>query len=422
MQWARAYWLSVYVSLCSCGASAVSTRVSSDIARGDFSAALSRYEQDGRSCAVLRTLSESILLYAARSKDPAERRSAFIELSMLGTRASDLLEQLSQPGESAPVRAEALRLRSQLGDDAARRALRSLLDHPDPEVSDSAVQALSPEHDAGRLAEALRSPRPERRSTALALLGRARPEHHAILVEASRFDPTPQLRVAALHALERYGAQAAQPLESATHDPDEHVRAAALAALARVAPERAEPILDQQLGAAASEHSISAAVSLLRMQPPRQTARAQAAIAAALSSPDVAVRVRAASALQGVPSAQLDRAAVRARLRVEKAETVRLALALLLGPDDSAARRTLTELSASFSLPGAEAAAELAAQSGNARQRLVAFSAHDSAVVRMTAARLIARRLRDPAPIAKLLADKSWQVRGAAAGAVLNVL
>jgi hypothetical protein len=40
----------------------------------------------------------------------------------------------------------------------------------------------------------------------------------------------------------------------------------------------------------------------------------------------------------------------------------------------------------------------------------------------MTAARLIARTLHEPAPIAKLLADTSWQVRGAAAGAVLNVM
>jgi HEAT repeat protein len=409
------------VSLCGCAASAVSSRVSSDIARGDFRSALSRYEQN-RSSSVLRTLSESILLYAARSSDPAERRSAFIELSMLGTRASDLLEDLSQSGEAPAIRAEALRLRTQLGDDSARRELRALLDHPDPEVVDSAVQALAPEHDAALLAAALRSPRPERRATALALFSRAAPEHRAVLLEASRFDPTPQLRVAAVHALERYGAEAADALDAATHDPDEHVRVAALSALARVAPDRAEPVLDRQLGAAVSEHSISAAITLLNMQPPRQAARAQAAIAAALASPDVTLRARAASALQRLPSSELDRTGVRTRLRVEKAETVRLALALLLGPEDSAAQRTLTELSALFTLPGAEAAAELAAHSGSARARLCAFSAHDSALVRMTAARLIASTLRDPDPIAKLLADTSWQVRGAAAGAVLNVL
>jgi len=419
MRWA--YCLSVYVCLCSCAGSAVSARVSSDIARGDYRSALSRYEQD-RSRSVLRTLSESVLLYAARSTDPAERRAAFIELSMLGTRASDLLEDLSQPGESASVRAEALRLRTLLGDDAARRELRALVDHPDPGVVDSAVQALSPERDAALLAAALRSPRPERRSTALALLGRAGPSHREVLIEAGRFDPLPQLRVAALHALERYGAPAADALEAATHDPEEHVRAAALSVLARVAPERAEPLLDRQLGAAVSEHSISAAITLLDMQPPRQPARARAAISAALSSPDVALRARAATALRRLPESERDLAGARARLRVEQAETVRLALALLLGPDDSAARSTLTELSAMYTLPGAEAAAELAAYSGSARARLCAFSAHESALVRSTAARLIASALRDPEPIAGLLADTSWQVRGAAAGAVLNVL
>ena len=419
MRWA--YCLSVYVCLCSCAGSGLRSRVSSDIARGDYRSAYSRYEQD-RSPSVLRTLSESVLLHAARSADPAERRAAFIELSMLGTRATDLLEELSQSGESAPVRAEALRLRTQLGDDGARRELRGLVDHPDPEVADSAVQALAPERDAALLAAALRSPRPERRSTALALLGRAAPEHRAMLIEASRFDPTPQLRVLALHALERYGASVADALEAATHDPDQHVRAAALSALARVAPERAEPALDRQLGAAASEQSISAAITLLNMKPPRQEARARAAIAAALSSPDVSVRARAATVLQRLPASERDLASVRARLRVEKADTVQLALALLLGAEDSAARSTLTELSAMYTLPGAEAAAELAAHSGSARQRLYAFSDHDSAQVRITAARLIASTLRDPEPIAKLLADPHWQVRDAAAGAVLNVL
>jgi HEAT repeat protein len=419
MRWA--YCLSVYVCLCSCAGSGLRSRVSSDIARGDFRGAYSRYEQD-RSPAVLRTLSESVLLHAVRSSDPAERRSAFIELSMLGTRATELLDELSQSGESAAVRAEALRLRTQLGDDAARRELRGLVDHADPEVADSAVQALAPERDAQLLAAALRSPRPERRSTALALLGRAAPEHRAVLIEASRFDPTPQLRVLALHALERYGASVADAVEAATQDPDEHVRAAALSALARVAPERAEPVLDRQLGAAVSEQSISAAITLLNMTPPRQAARARAAITAALSSSDVTLRARAATVLQRLPASERDLAGVRARLRVEKADTVRLALALLLGPDDSAARSTLTELSAMFTLPGVEAAAELAAHSGSARARLCAFSEHDSELVRVTAARLIASTLRDPEPIAKLLADQSWQVRGAAAGAVLNVL
>lgn len=396
-------------------------RVSSDVARGDFRSALARYEQD-RSPAVLRTLSETVLLHAARSAAPEERRAAFVELSMLGTRAVDLLEELSQPGESALVRAEALRLRTQLGDSSARRELSRLVEHPDAEVVDSAVQALTVERDAAQLAEALRSARPERRSTALRLFGRAAPEHLEVLVEASRYDPLPSLRVEALHALERYGEEAVSALEAASADPDEQVREAALAVLARVAPERAEPLLDRQLGAAVSEHSIGAAIALLSMKPPRRAARARAAIGAALQSPDVALRARAATALQRLPASERDLSGVRARLRVEKAETVRLALALLLGPEDSLARGTLAELSTMSTLAGAQAAAELAAQSGKARERLFAFSTHDSTLVRISAARLIASKLREPEPIAKLLADPNWQVRGAAAGAVLMAL
>jgi HEAT repeat protein len=416
------YWLSVYVGLCSCAGSAVGTHVTSDLARGDFAAAVSRYERDGRSPDVLRALSAGVLLRAARSADAAERRAAFVELSMLGTRAKDLLEQLSQSGESAPVRAEALRLRSQLGDAAARLALRGLLDDPDPDVSDSAVQALEPAADRALLEAARRSPRAGRRATALAVLGRAAPVYLAQLSEVSRFDPTTPLRVAALRALARYGAEVADVLESALQDPDEQVRAAALEAYAEVAPERAEPLLDRQLGAAVSAQSISAAVSLLSMSPPRQAARARAALSAALTSSDVQLRARAASALQRLPKEQLDLGQVRTLLRAEKAPHVRLTLALLLGVDDPAALDTLRELTASFTMTGVQASAELAALSGNARARLCAFSAHESLLVRIAAARLIARKLRDPEPIAKLLADSSWQVRDAAAGAVLNVL
>ena len=43
-------------------------------------------------------------------------------------------------------------------------------------------------------------------------------------------------------------------------------------------------------------------------------------------------------------------------------------------------------------------------------------------LVRSTAARLIARELHETDPLLKLLADSAWQVRSAAAGAVLSVL
>jgi HEAT repeat protein len=410
------------VGLCGCAGASVQTRVASDVARGDFQAALSSYEREGHAPAVLRALSEAVLLRAARSADPEERRAGFIELSMLGTRANELLELLSEPTEAPQIRAQALRLRTRLGDDAARRELRGLLDHQDPEVADQALQALQPGPDAVRLEAALRSPRSGARSTALSLLGRASLTYRAQLVEASRLDPQPQLRVAALHLLEGYGAEAADAFERATRDPDEQVQASALAGLARVAPERAELLLDRQLGAAASSSSIHAALTLLSSKPPRLVARAQAALTAALGSADPVLRAKAASALQRLPAEQVERASVLARLRVEPAPAVRLALALVLGSKDRTAREVLAELASASSVTAAEAAAELAAHSGNARTRLLSFSAHESALVRITAARLIARTLHESSPIAKLLADTSWQVRDAAAGAVLNVL
>lgn len=419
------FWL----VLSGCAGSAASARVTSDVSRGDFRGALAYYEQDGRSPRVLRALSEGVLRAAARSTDPEQRRAAFIELSMLGTRAKPLLEELSEPAEPLAVRVEALRLLTELGDDGARGALRGLFDHPNPEVSDSAVSALRPEQDLALVAAALRSPRTDRRASALTLLRRAPAEHRVLLTEVSRFDPAPQLRAAAVYALERYGALAGDALEAATLDPDEQVRVAALAGLARVAPARAELLLDRQLGAAVSTHSIHAAITVLSLQLEASAAnleavqaRARAALSAALSSTDAALRAQAATAVSRLPAELLDRAQLRARLRVEKVEAVQLALALALGPEDPNAQRALAELSASFSLIGAQAAAELAAHSGKARTRLCAFSAHDSVLVRVTAARLIARELRDPSPIAKLLADTSWQVRDAAAGAVLNVL
>ena len=405
-----------------CAGSAAQMRVTSDVARGDFRGALAYYEQDGRSPQVLRALSEGVLLAAARAPDPEQRRAAFLELSMLGTRAESLLATLSDPAEQLAVRAEALRLRAELGDEAARRSLRGLFDHPNPEISDSAVLALNPEQDLPAVEAALRSPRSGRRAAALTLLRKAKPEHRALLIETARFDPSPQLRAAALYTLERYGREAADGLEAATQDPDEHVRAAALNGLARVAPERAELLLDRQLGAAVSTRSIDAAITLLSLEPPRQEARARAALSAALQSPDTALRAQAATALARLPAERLDRAQLRASLRTEKAPSVRLALALALGPEDPSAQRALAELSSSFSLIGAQAAAELAAGSGKARTRLVAFSTHSSALVRITTARLIARELHDPAPITQLLADANWQVRDAAAGAVLNVM
>jgi HEAT repeat protein len=99
-----------------------------------------------------------------------------------------------------------------------------------------------------------------------------------------------------------------------------------------------------------------------------------------------------------------------------------LSLALALGNADPKAVQALVGLSESADLTGAEAAAELAPRDEQARKRLRALTSHTTLLVRATAARLIARELHESDPLVKLLADASWQVRSAAAGAVLSVL
>jgi HEAT repeat protein len=397
-------------------------RVQRDVDRGNYRAALQCYEADGRSDSVLRALSQRLLLSAARSTEAAQRRGAFVELAMLGTRAEGLLQDLSAPGEPPLVRAEALRLRSSLGDEDAREELRGMLGHPDPEVEDCAYAALRPGADDAQLLAALQSARAARRSQALQLLSRAPARYLTALSEVGRFDPLPQLRAAAMRSLPSYGAAAAPALEAGASDTDEQVRSAALEGLLRVASERAWPLLDQQLGAAVSVQSIAAATTLLSMPQTPARERAYAAWLAALSASDTKLRAQAASVARPVTLDLQVRELMRERLDAETEPAIRLALALALGADDAAARRALVELSSGASVVAAQAAAELAQGSEQARARLRSLGTHESALVRATSARLMARTLAEVGPIAPLLADENWQVREAAAGAVLNVL
>ncbi|MET0388079.1 MAG: HEAT repeat domain-containing protein [Polyangiales bacterium] len=408
-----------------CAGSTLQTQVQQQVERGEYAAALQLYERDGRDASVLRAFSESLLLEAARSSDPAQHRSAFVELGLLGRRADGLLEQLAEPAEPGLVRAEALRILTALGDGGARSELRSLLANPDADVVDRAYSALDPEHDRALLVPALAGPRLPRRRAALQCLGRTDTSYFDALREVARLDPDPPLRAAALSALERYGRAALPPLEAAFTDPDEQVRATALAGFARVAAPEDLVRIDGKLGSGSNTESVALAGALLHAQTPHDAERAWAVLRAGLSALDPALRARSTSALFGLPLAPADRALVHQRLASEHVPGLKLLLALVLDDEDDAARVALRELSQSADLTGVEAAAQLAKHApdaGQAKARLHALRTHTSPLVRASVARQLGRELGEPAAVASLLADPTWQVRHAAAGAVLRAL
>ena len=413
-------------------ATAARTEVVAHVQGGQYGAAVARYEREGKPRSVLQALSESLLMQAAQSADPEQQRAAFVELTLLGTLAKPLLESLTSADRAPLVRAQALRLSLVLGDEDARAPLRELSSSADPKVVDAAYAALDPDGDWPLLLDALRAARKERRAAALASVSRSaragnedrelRARQRQALSEVARFDPEPQLRAAALSALARHGVEALSAFEAGVQDADADVRSAALRGMLGLDPERARTLLDQQLGAAVSSESIDAAIALAALSPAREPERAWSLLAAALVSPDASLRARAAGSLQLVPERVRDVAFLRTRLEAEPSRSVRLSLALALGNADPKAVQALVGLSESADLTGAEAAAELAPRDEQARKRLRALTSHTTLLVRATAARLIARELHESDPLVKLLADASWQVRSAAAGAVLSVL
>lgn len=417
------------VTLLACGEPAARGRLVSSVEKGEYARALALYERDGRQRALLRAFAETLLLDASRSDDAAVRREAFQEWSQLGTRALPWLERLSEASEPERVRAAALQTRLELGDGAARSALRKLLDSADPEVIDRAYAALDPDKDRALLVGALRAPRLARREQALRLLARVDPPDPSLLpalIEVARFDPEPPLRAAAVRALARYGAPAADTEDIALHDASESVRAAALEVLPQLQPTAAEVLLSQQLGSTDSASSVAAAATLLRMQPPREPERAEAAIIRALQSGDGALRAQAASTLRTLPPSAAVLASVRARLASEPLPEVTLLLCLALPPDDKDARATLERLMRGGGMAAVQASAELArrsaAEKDAASVRLTALRTHTSALVRRAVAHALASATHHAEAIVPLLADASADVRSAAAGAVLSVL
>jgi hypothetical protein len=417
-------WFALCAWLCACGAPAAQTRVVFDVQHGAYAAALKTYQAHGHDRALLRAMAQAILESAAELPDPQRQHGAFSEFVLLGTRARPMLEHLAEAERSNAIRARALAQLWALGDHSARSRLRPLAFDSDAEVADLAYPALDAETDAALLRAALSAPRSARRLAALRVLSQAtdsQPLTLRELAEIAAVDPEPSLRAAALRALARYGAPAQFAFERALREESAaSVRVAAIEAFARALPEPAARQLDLQLGAAISEQSLAAAVALLRMRPPHEPARAQDALARALSSFDVALRAQAAVLVSNLPEAERDRAALRAQLKLETNQEVMLALASALGPDDPAAHAALQALAQGATLAAAQAAFELASRGDAAAEaRLVALRGSPSRITRITIARLLGRGLRDPEAIAGLLADSDPSVREAAAGAVL---
>jgi hypothetical protein len=412
----------VLVGALGCAGSGARGQVVASVRRGEFDKALRAYQGSGASRSVLGDFACTLLLREAWSVEPTRRRAAFVEFSLLGTRARPLLEQLAAAQVPLAERAPALASLVVLGDADAREALRPLALSPGGEGTDSAIVALDAQKDWPAVRAALRSPSAGRRAGALQLLTRAEPDSRALpdLFDVSALDPEPSLRVAALRVLERHGVAAAPGFERAADDASEDVRSAALEGLAHVAPDRASVLLDQQLGAAVTNQALSAALTLLRMQPPRELARAWNTVTLALSHSDVALRARTAVMLRTLPASVIDLAVIRARLKVETSPEVQLGLALALGVKDAPARQMLTQLSLAGGIPAVQAARELALLGdAAAHARLLALRTSDRSAIRATLARALGRELGEVDAVASLLADRDASVRTAAAGAVL---
>jgi hypothetical protein len=401
-------------------AGAANARALAAIERGEYASAVQTYRAAGSGRRLLGQIARALLLREAQADDAAHSRAAFSELTLLGTRARGMLAQLSRPEKPAALRGRALANAVALGDEVSRSQLRALAQNPDPDAADFALLALEMPRDWPELSSALQAPRAARRRAGLVVLSRSRDVALACgeLTNLSAFDPLPELRAAALRPLAHCGPSAGAAIERALGDADLSVRVEALQALPRVMPERAALELDRPLGAALSIESLTAAAVLLHTS--FASARAADTLSRGLSASEVWLRARAAVLVQTLPTAAIDRTALRSVLARERQPEVSLLLAIALGPADASAHAALVKLSRSGGIVAAQAARELAHLGDPAaRARLHVLSGSHDPFVRASVARSLGREFGESESIAALLADPEWRVRLAAAGAVL---
>jgi hypothetical protein len=389
------------------------------LARGSLPEALAAYdalpEADPER---LRPIAERLLHDAALAEDASLAERAFAELRLAGTRGRRVLEQLALASDPSRA-ARAWQGLAALGDGDARDRLRELLHSESSELRALALEA-EPEPEPERVRAALGAAQAELRRAGVQAARRlaSRSGLEPVLIELVRLDPDPGVRAAAALALTAAGDAAAGALDAALQDPVASVRSAALDALWAVAPERAELRVARLWGTDPGSESLEAARRALGAGvPPERAARAREHLLRGLSAAAFALRAQAAVALAADLTHVGD--ALAAQLAVERVPSVRLALALALGPPR--ASTALEELSAGADVAAAEAAAALARHSQQAGlERLRALRSSRLAAVRRVAYTALGRELGRVSELRAGLSDADAGVRLACAGAVLT--
>lgn len=401
--------------------------------------ALAAYERvrsnDGADVGLLRHVAALALELAAESDDATVRRAALSQLHRAGERGRAVLVRLSDHPREA-VRAPALELRAMGGDALAGAELRALLDSGDHDARAAAQAALDPQdaEDEALLRASLLDPSAEVRRAAAVTLRSAAPsaDVRAALEGVARVDPSLTVRVAALHALGRQGADAFAALRDRLSDPDAGVRMAALTALAQSDPLQASGVLAAFLATPPSTSSLEAARLLAQRDGEREAGRAGDYLIGALGHDDENIRAQAAVALSSlatvfapdpVSGAPRYEAALRARLEVESVRRTRLVLAQILHRgvgSQAAGQAALREMLSGDDVPAVMAAVALSRDGDPlALERLDAALTDAHATHRRIAAAALPRDAGDADRARAALLDDDALVRVAAAGAIL---
>lgn len=418
----RSSWQCAALLAAALSGCAGSDPIAAGLARGSLPEALAAYdglpEADPER---LVPIAERLLRDAALGDDAALADRAFAEMAIAGTHARALLEELASAPD--PLRAARVWQRlAALGDGTAQKRLDALLQSDTPELRALALDAQSAP-DAGYVLAALEAPQASLRHAAAQAVRRLSmsPALAAVLVELVRLDPEPGVRAAAAYALTAGPPTAESALTGALVDPDSSVHAAALDALWSVAPARAELHVTKLWGTDPTTESLEAARRVLgdRSRTPALAAKAREHLLAGLSRHDNALRAQAAVALASEVEQVAD--ALSARLAVEGVPSVRLALALALGP--ARAADALHKLAAGDDVIAVEAAAALAANGDlPGLERLRALRASRLPAVRRVAYVALGRELGRVSEVRAGLSDTDAGVRLACAGAVLTGL